>query len=111
MSRSLQVSIFLLAALCLVFPVDAFTTIAPVTNVQPMSHFTSTAMPAFEPSSSMDIAAGTLDPTTILSDILGGLIGSPAILLVPIGAAIAVASLIAFLIISYANPVVEDDEI
>lgn len=110
MFRSLQVSIFLLAVLCLVFPsVDAFTTIAPVTNVQPM--MSSSAIPAFEPSSSMEIAAGTLDPTTMLSDFLGGLIGSPAILIVPIGAAIGVASLLAFLITSYANPVVEDDEI
>ena len=55
-------------------------------------------------------AAGTLDPTTVLSDVLGGLLGSPAILLVPIGAALAVASLIAFFIVSYANPEVEDDE-
>ncbi|CAJ1961683.1 unnamed protein product [Cylindrotheca closterium] len=110
MSRSLQVSIFLLAALCLVLPVDAFTTIAPVANVQPLTHFTSTAMPAFEPSSSMDIAAGTLDPTTMLSDFLGGLIGSPAILLVPIGVGLGVATLIAYLIVAYANPVVEDDE-
>lgn len=62
-------------------------------------------------STSMHLSAGTLDPTTILSDILGGLLGTPAILLVPIVAALGLASLIAFLIVSYANPVVEDDEI
>jgi hypothetical protein len=61
-------------------------------------------------SSSIQLSATTLDPTTVLSDILGGLLGSPAILLVPIGAALAVASLIAFFIVSYANPEVEDDE-
>jgi hypothetical protein len=38
------------------------------------------------------------------------LIGSPAILLVPIVAALGVAGLIAFLIVSYASPQVEDDE-
>ena len=56
------------------------------------------------------LSAATLDPTTALSDLLGGLLGSPAILLVPVVAALGVASLIAFFIISYANPEVEDDE-
>jgi len=51
----------------------------------------------------------TLDPTTILSDVLGGLIGGPAILLVPIIAALSIAGVIAFLIVSYANPADEDD--
>ena len=50
----------------------------------------------------------TLDPTTVLSDALGGLLGSSAILLVPIVAALSVAGLIAFLIVSYANPEDED---
>lgn len=111
MSRSVQVFVFLLVALCLLFPIDAFTTIAPVANVQPTYQFSSTALPAFEPSSSMDIAAATLDPATVLTDFLSGLLGSPAILLIPIGAALVVASLIAFFIVSYANPEVEDDEI
>ena len=110
MSRSVQVSVFLLAALCMLLPVDSFTSIVPVANVQPTSHFTSTAMASFEPSSSMDIAAGTLDPTAILSDLLGGLIGTPAILFVPILAAVGVASTIAWLILKYADPVVDDDE-
>ena len=61
-------------------------------------------------SSSELTAALTLDPTTALSDLLGGLLGSPAILLVPIVAAFGVAGLIAFGIVSYANPEVEDDE-
>ena len=55
------------------------------------------------------VAVSTLDPSTFLSDVLGGLLGSNAILLVPIVAALAVAGLIAFAIVSYANPADEDD--
>ena len=55
------------------------------------------------------LAASTLDPSTFLSDVLGGLLSSNAILLVPIVAALAVAGLIAFAIVSYANPADEDD--
>lgn len=60
-------------------------------------------------SSSSLVSLATLDPTTILSDVLGGLIGGPAILLVPIIAALTIAGVIAFLIVSYANPADEDD--
>lgn len=60
-------------------------------------------------SSSNLVSVATVDPTTFLSDGLGGLIGSPAILAVPIVAALSVAGLIAFLIVSYANPADEDD--
>jgi len=63
---------------------------------------------ATESSSSL-VSLATLDPTTILSDVLGGLIGGPAILLVPIIAALSIAGVIAFLIVSYANPADEDD--
>ena len=63
---------------------------------------------ATESSSSL-VSLATLDPTTILSDVLGGLIGGPAILLVPIIAALTIAGVIAFLIVSYANPADEDD--
>ena len=54
------------------------------------------------------LAVATLDPTTALSDALGGLLGSSLILAVPIVAALAVAGLIAFFIVSYANPADED---
>eukprot|EP00578_Thalassiosira_sp_NH16_P022277 CAMPEP_0181084522 /NCGR_PEP_ID=MMETSP1071-20121207/4740_1 /TAXON_ID=35127 /ORGANISM="Thalassiosira sp., Strain NH16" /LENGTH=123 /DNA_ID=CAMNT_0023166261 /DNA_START=142 /DNA_END=513 /DNA_ORIENTATION=- len=64
--------------------------------------------PAVESSSSL-LSLATLDPTTILSDVLGGLLGSSAILAVPIIAALGIAGLIAFLIVSYANPADEDD--
>lgn len=62
-------------------------------------------------SSSMDLSASTLDPTTVLSDVLGVFIGTPIILLVPILAALGVAGLLAYGIVAYANPEVEDDEI
>ncbi len=51
----------------------------------------------------------TLDPTSVLSDALGGLLGSYAILAVPVIAGLSVVALIAFLIVSYANPADEDD--
>ena len=72
----------------------------------PTEIFTNTA--ATESSSSI-VSVATLDPTTILSDTLGGLLGSSAILLVPVIAALSIAGLIAFLIVSYANPADEDD--
>ena len=60
--------------------------------------------------SSVEVSAATLDPTTALTDLVGGLLGSPLILLVPIVAALGVAGLIAFIIVSYASPQVSDDE-
>eukprot|EP00521_Asterionellopsis_glacialis_P013487 CAMPEP_0195290376 /NCGR_PEP_ID=MMETSP0707-20130614/6270_1 /TAXON_ID=33640 /ORGANISM="Asterionellopsis glacialis, Strain CCMP134" /LENGTH=72 /DNA_ID=CAMNT_0040350499 /DNA_START=1 /DNA_END=219 /DNA_ORIENTATION=+ len=65
---------------------------------------------ATDPSSSLQVAVETLDPTTVLTQGLAGLLNSPVILLVPIGAALGVASLIAWAIVAYANPQVEDDE-
>lgn len=67
--------------------------------------------PDIEPllSSSNSLAAATVDPATALSTVLGGLLGSPAILAVPIVAAVSVASLIAFFIVSYANPADPDE--
>ena len=60
-------------------------------------------------SSSLDLSAATLDPTTVLSDIFSGILGTPLILAVPIVAALSVATLIAWFIVSYANPEVDDD--
>ena len=59
-------------------------------------------------SSSLSVAAATVDPTLFLSDLLGGLINTPAILAVPILAALGVAGLIAWFIIAYANPTEEE---
>lgn len=61
-------------------------------------------------SSSQLQAAGTVDPTAVLSNVLSGFLGSPAILAIPILAALGVASLIAFLIVSYAEPAADNDE-
>jgi hypothetical protein len=76
------------------------------------SSSSSTQREAFLPSSSssLEVAASTFDPAAALSDVLGGFLGSPAVLAVPILAALSVAGLIAFFIVSYANPEVEDDE-
>ena len=41
-------------------------------------------------SSTVTVSAATVDPTSFLSSVLGGLLGSPAILLIPVLAAVAV---------------------
>ena len=94
---------------------EAFAPITPSSLVsQQQQHqqqvISSSSKLYFEPSSSLDVAVNTLDPTTFLSDIFAGVVGTPLILAVPIVAALGVAGLLAFFIISYANPEVEDDE-
>ena len=59
---------------------------------------------------STTVAAATLDPTTFLSDLLSVFISSNAILAVPIIAALAVASLVGWAIIAYANPAEPEDD-
>ena len=59
---------------------------------------------------STTVAAATLDPTTFLSDILGAFVNSNAILLVPVIAALGLASLVAFAIVAYANPAEPEDD-
>lgn len=61
------------------------------------------------PPSSLTLSASTVDPTSFLSDIFGSVLGTPLILAIPIVAALAVASLVVFLIVSYANPAESDD--
>lgn len=78
-------------------------------NMDSLDSLTAQLSPVY--SSSMDLSAATLDPTTVLSDVLGVFIGTPIILLVPILAALGVAGLLAYGIVAYANPEVEDDEI
>jgi hypothetical protein len=60
-------------------------------------------------SSTFEIAAGTIDPTTALAQVLAGLLGSPIILLVPVLAAVSVAALLAWGIFSYASPADPDE--
>jgi len=77
-------------------------------NAMPMEF--STSQFQFLESSSNTVAAATIDPTTALSQVLGGLLGSPIILLVPILAAFSIATVIAWLIVSYANPADPDED-
>ena len=56
------------------------------------------------------ISAATVDPTSFLSSVLGGLLGSPAILLVPMLAAVGVATAVAAFIVWSANPADEDED-
>ena len=56
------------------------------------------------------VSAATVDPTSFLSSVLGGLLGSPAILLVPILAAVGVATGVAAFIVWSANPADEDED-
>ena len=86
-------------------PISARTSL----NMIDMSQIDS-SMPISVLSNSNTVSAATVDPTTALSQVLGGLLGTPAILLVPILAAVSVATIIAWLIVSYANPADPDDE-
>ena len=86
----------------------ATTTRSTCASALPASHAadfltTSEALP------STAISAATVDPTSFLSSVLGGLLGSPAILLIPILAAVSVASVVAWFIVWSANPADEDD--
>ena len=67
------------------------------------------AVTAATTSSSSTIATTTLDPTTAFTQLLGGIINTPVILLVPILAAVSVAGVIAWFIIWYANPTDPDE--
>ncbi len=76
-------------------------------------HFSSSMDVMSEPimsSSSNTVAALTVDPTTAFNQVLGGLIGGPAILAVPILAAVGVATFVAWAIVAYANPADPDDD-
>lgn len=55
------------------------------------------------------LSASTIDPTTFFSDIFGAVVGTPLILAIPIVAALAVASTVVFLLVSYANPAEPDE--
>ena len=109
------------AAACLLLlllsSASAFTVHAPTSLLSKqqsptsLSALSTTSTSFFETASSSQVhAAATVDPTAALSNALGSFMGSPAILAIPIVAALGVATLIAFLIYSYAQPAVEDDE-
>lgn len=60
--------------------------------------------------SSIQVAVDGIDPTAVLSQVLGNFLGSPAVLAIPIFAAFSVATVIAWFIVSYANPTDPDEE-
>lgn len=115
MSSFFRLSLVVVASLaCFISGVESFAPTSLVSFIQT----TGTASPLLQSApalgwmdtaSTTQVAAATLDPTTLLSDLLAGLIGSPAILAVPIVLALAVASTIAYLIASYASPAEPDD--
>jgi len=55
------------------------------------------------------VAVTTVDPTTALSQVLGGIINTPLILFVPILVGLSVTAVIVWYIVSYANPTDPDD--
>lgn len=113
--RTLALLAFLSAALC---GADAFVIQSNVHAASVVSLSTTSSSSAFPSklallqetsSSTVTLSAATVDPTSFLSDALGGVIGSNLILAVPIVAALGVAGLVVFLIVAYANPAESDD--
>lgn len=60
-------------------------------------------------SSSVALSASTFDPSSALSAILGGLLGSPAIILVPVFGGVTVAAVVGFFLVWSAKPEVDED--
>jgi ABC-type glycerol-3-phosphate transport system permease component len=84
---------------------------SPSFYYQPTSSLKATPLSDFAlDTTSISLSATTLDPSTFLSNVLGGFINSNLILAVPIVAALAIASLVAFAIVSYANPAEPEDD-
>lgn len=81
-----------------------------VVGVTPTKQHSSVSVKAFESTSFYQAADNTIDPTAVLSNSLGNFLDSPAILAVPIVTALGLASLIAWLIVAYAEPQVQDDD-
>jgi len=60
-------------------------------------------------SSSVALSATTVDPSSALSAILGGLLGSPAIILVPVFGGVSVAAVVGYFLVWSAKPEVDED--
>ena len=91
--------------------VNGFVVMQPTTTSLLLSSIHKpTALPASSSSSTLTTAVSTVDPSSFLSDVLGGILGTPIILAVPILAALGIASLIAYAIVAYASPAAADDE-
>lgn len=102
---------FFLASALLLQVVQGFAPLAPMAAAPSVAYVTPTflATASFVVNQPLLLSAATIDPTTFLSNIFVGIVGTPLILAVPIVAALAVASLLAFLIVAYANPAEQDD--
>jgi hypothetical protein len=98
----------LLFSLAFLVGAAAFVTPKPSLTHRSTSAFTTPS--ELSPPSSTALSAATIDPTTILTDIFGAFLNTPLILAVPIFAALAVASLLAYGVVSYANPVEPDED-
>ena len=91
--------------------VSAFSIpVATATSAVCTSSICPTHVMTMTPTTMTMAAAGTIDPTAFLSNIFSAMIQSDIILAVPIVVALACAFLIAYGIVAYANPQVEDDE-
>lgn len=104
--QGIQRSFILLAVLFLQL-VDGFVVIKPTTS---LSGIATKSSPTALSASTLTTAVSTVDPTSFLSDVLGGILGTPIILAVPILAALGIASLVAYAIVAYASPAAEDDD-
>lgn len=101
---------FITACLLLLSLASAFTVNTPLASTTARQSSLNAMPPPFFMETSQTMAAATVDPNAALSNALGNFIGSPAILAIPIVAALGVASLIAFLIVAYAQPAADDDD-
>lgn len=116
--RRLTLTVCVLVFTCKCLLTVAFTVgTAPLMAATTLNHHTTSlnVLPSssslLESSTTSQLhAAATIDPTAALSNLLAGFLGSPAILAIPIVAALGVASLIAFLIYAYAQPAVDNDD-
>ena len=93
-------------------PLKIQTSLAMQSNVVTMldgSPSSTTSMFLDNTFTSNTISAATVDPSTALSQVLAGVLNTPLILAVPILAAVSVASVVAWLIVSYANPADPDE--
>ena len=116
LSNSLPCLLVIVIVLVSQLNVEAFAPVAATaasavatTSAVAGTHLLPTTAPLLFPDASVLLAAATLDPTTVLSDLFAGLIGSPLILAVPIVLALGVATTIAWLIVAYASPAESDD--
>lgn len=112
-----QLTLFLALLLCThaTWNVDAFVVPPQVgmpstTTTMATAKVFPTKLAMMEDSSPLTLlAVETVDPTSFLQGLFGSVLGTPIILAIPIVAALAVAGLVAFAIVAYANPAEPDE--